>query len=83
MCPWLYLKELLILPQIIHVYFYSLARDVINDGIALVLLLVSQDAVCKIANNSYSKWIYSLEQVQMSIHKLKEKATWTLTVYWN
>lgn len=57
-------KKILLLSQITHVSFNSLTRSVIEDGIVLVFLLVSQDVIGKIVNNSYYKLANSWEQLQ-------------------
>lgn len=49
---------------------------VMDNHIALDFLLASQKDICSIANTSCFTWIGSIDQLEQSITKLKEKATW-------
>ena len=78
MCPWLYLKDTDTdsVLGIVRVNFNSLVRTITDDGIVLIFLFGDWGVPCTIINNSCFNWTSFLGQVERSIQKLKEKATW-------
>lgn len=51
-----------------------------DDGIVLMFFFARPGTVCKITNNSYSNCTSFLTQIERSIQKFKEKATWICNV---